>query len=73
MLPILSKLPFLHTILSEDTCHRHWRGDKKHLVKVGPEASLWGVGDPRDQSTLGDTVLAQVLSGGPLGMCGPCL
>ena len=39
-LPILSKPSFLYTILPEYTCHGCWRGGKKHLVKVGPKASL---------------------------------
>ena len=36
-LPILSKLSFLRTILSEYTCHRRWRGGKSQHAKFGPE------------------------------------
>ena len=38
------------TILPEYTCHGHLRGDKKHLVKVGPKASLYGGGRVTEKS-----------------------
>ena len=41
--------------------------------KFGLNGAYRGLSAPIGRSSTGDAILAQVLSGGPLGMCGPCL